>query len=253
MTPGLLVSLSAVLIGLLTMAGGSWLLRRLGAQLRLARRLAGARPMSIGQLLDAGDELPMRAVRVAGRVRCADPMITERDDRLVAFHRDVEVRVPGGRWHSIERRRETRSFELWDHDGALAIDPARAAEPLATIPHVWVGDPAELDETYQPAVARLAAAHGASSEARATTRSLTIVDRLLILGLPARDASGRVLLAPPPGGYVISALELDEAMRLLGGDHRAWLLAGIASLALGGLLTAAGLLVTILLTVGSRS
>jgi len=252
MTPGLLVSLSAALVGLLLLAGGIWLLRRLGAHLRLARRLAGARPMSIGELLDTNDELPKRPVRVAGRIRCVDPMITESDDRLVAFHRDVEVRLPRGEWRSVERRRETRSFELWDHDGALAIDPAEAAEPLATIPHVWVGDPAELDETYQPAIARLAAAHGASTQARATTRSLTVVDRLLVLALPVRDASGRVGLAPPLGGYVISALELDEAMRLLGGDRRAVLLAAVASVAVGGVLTAAGLLITLMLAVGSR-
>jgi len=51
---------------------------------------------------------------------------------------------------------------------------------------------------------------------------------------------------------VISALELDEAMRLLGGDRRAVLLAAVASVAVGGVLTAAGLLITLMLAVGSR-
>jgi hypothetical protein len=251
MTPGLLVSLLAALLGLILLAGGIGALRRLGAHIRMARHLAGAPQMNVGELLDAQD-LPEHAVRVVGRVRCADPLVTENDDRLVAFHRDVEVRLPGGAWRSIERRRETRSFELWDHDGALVIDPARAAEPLATIPHVWSGDPAELDETYQPAMARLTASHGPPTEARATTRTLTVVDRLLVLARPVRDGAGRTSLAPPPGGFVISALELDEAMRLLGGDRRAWLVPAVVSIGIGAALAIIGLLVTLLMVRGSR-
>lgn len=251
MTPGLIVSLLAALLGLLLLAGGIGVLRLLGAHIRMARRLAGAREMKVGELLDA-DDLPEHAVRVVGRVRCTDPLVTESDDRLVAFHRDVEVKLPGGAWRSIERRRETRSFQLWDHDGALVIDPAQAAEPLAAIPHVWRGDPGELDETYQPALARLTASHGPPTGARATTRTLTVVDRLLVLARPVRDAAGRTSLAPPPGGFVISALELDEAMRLLGGDRRTWLVPAMLTIGIGAALAIIGLLVMLLLVIGGH-
>ena len=41
------------------------------------------------------------------------------------------------------------------------------------------------------------------------------------------------VLAPPAGGFVISALELEAAMRLLGGEHRRQLAFAIGMLLLG--------------------
>jgi len=153
--------------------------------------------------------------------------------------------MPRGGWRSIERLRETRSFELWDHDGALQVDPAQAAEPLIVLPHVWSGSVEELDETYADGLARVAAEQGSSGLARSTTRMVSVVDRLLLLAAVTRDAEGHVALAPPRGGYVVSALELDDAMRLLGGPHPRLMLAGTASVALSVLLLAAAVLVAV--------
>ena len=215
------------------LGGGLALIRRSGARPALARRLAGARQLRVGELLDLGpaDPMPRRPVRVIGRIRCAEPIVTAENDRLVAFHRDVEVPVPRGGWRSIERLRETRSFELWDHDGSLRVDPAGAAEPLVALPHVWVGSAGELGEPYVAALSRVTAEQGPPQQARATTRMLSVIDRLLVLAVVRRDANGLVALAPPPGGYVISALELDDAMRLLGGSRPRLMLAGTVAVA----------------------
>ncbi len=153
--------------------------------------------------------------------------------------------MPGGGWRSIERLRETRSFELWDHDGSLQVDPAQAAEPLIVLPHVWSGSVEALDETYVPALARVTAEQGPPARARATTRMVSIIDRLLVLATVIRDAEERVALAPPRGGYVVSALELDDAMRLLGGPQPRLMLAGTASVALSVVLFAAALLAVV--------
>lgn len=153
--------------------------------------------------------------------------------------------MPGGGWRSIERLRETRSFELWDHDGSLQVDPAQAAEPLIVLPHVWSGSVEALDETYGQALARVTAEQGPPASARATTRMVSIVDRLLVLAAVIRDAEGRVALAPPRGGYVVSALELDDAMRLLGGPQPRLMLAGTAAVALSVVLFAAALLAVV--------
>ncbi|HEX6139671.1 MAG TPA: hypothetical protein VF013_04305 [Candidatus Limnocylindria bacterium] len=220
-------------IGLLLVLAGWLLTRRAGAHVALGRRLAGARGVRVGDLLDPG-ETPRRPVRIAGRIRCLDPIVTSRDDRLVALHRDVEVRLPNGRWQTIERLRLTRGFELWDHDGSLPIDPALAAEPLVVLPHVWRGGVAELsDESHRAAIARLEAQHGSLSVARSTTRMVSVVERLLVLASVTRAPDGSPALEPPEGGYVISALELDDAMRLLGGARRRSLLAGIGLVAIG--------------------
>lgn len=219
-----------VLAGVLLLGAGLLLVRRSGARPTMGRRLAGARQLRVGELLDLGpaDPLPARPVRVLGRIRCADPIVTSQDDRLVAFHRDVEVVTPDGAWRSIERLRETRSFELWDHDGSLTVDPAQAAEPLIVLPHVWSGLADELEASYGPALERVTQERGRPTAARATTRMVSIVDRLLLLAFVRRDAEGRIGLAPPPGGYLLSSLELDDAMRLLGGPHPRLLLAGSA-------------------------
>jgi hypothetical protein len=205
-------------IGLLVGVGALLVLRRSGSSPGRARRLAGPAEVKVGRLLDA-DPLPARPVRVSGRIRCRDPLVAPDGERLVCFHRDVEVRI-GGRWRSVERLRETRSFDLWDHDGSLAVDPAHVAEPLISIPQVWRGDPAELEEPHASAVASLAARYGPPTEARAITRSLDVTDRLLVVARPVRDEGGAVAIEPPEGGYLISNLDLPDAMRLLGGRHR---------------------------------
>lgn len=238
--PLTLVFAALAVIGLLLVAASSLALRSSGASPAVARRLAGPPEMKVGRLLDddAGD-LPGRAVRVLGRVRCREPLDAGNGERLVAFHRDVEV-LAGGTWRSVERMRETRSFELWDHDGSLTIDPAAAAEPLITIPHVWQGGPEELEEPHASAAARLSERHGPLTAARAITRSLNVTDRLLVLARPVRDAEGMIRLEPPDGGYLISNLALDDAMRLLGGRNRRAAAAGAVGMALGIALTAMG-------------
>jgi hypothetical protein len=204
-------------------------LRRAEAHPGMARRLAGPPQAKVGTLLDG--ELPDRPIRVSGRVRCPEPLDTGDGEKLVAFHRDVDVRV-GGRWRSLERLRETRSFDLWDHDGSLRVDPAFAAEPLVTIPKVWRGSPAVLEEPHASAIARLEERHGPVAEARATTRTLAITDRLLVLAQPTRDEAGEVRLDPPSGGFLITNLELGDAMRILAGRSRRAATGGVIGIAL---------------------
>lgn len=218
-------------------------LRMAGAQPALARRLAGPRERRVGQLLDVA-AVPGRPVRVAGRIRCRDPLETADGERLVAFHRDVEV-MAGGRWRSVERLRETRSFELWDHDGSLTIDPAAAAEPLVVIPKVWRGDPTELDEPHSSAVARLAERHGSATNARSVIRTIDVTDRLLVVARAVRGDDGRVRLEPPAGGFVITTLALPDAMRLLGGPRRRLAAVSVVGLGIGLVIAVIGLIGTL--------
>lgn len=229
--------MAAVLVlaaaGLLAVGAGWAAIRASGGEPRMARRYAAAHEHRVGDLLDL-EELPERPVRVVGRVRCADPIRTGDGDALVAYHRDVEVELPRRGWRTLERLRETRSFELWDHDGSLTIDPARAEEPLVAIPHVWRGPPSELDATFGDALERLSAAGGAPRAARAITRAVSTVDRVGVLALVRRDPGG-TRLEPPPHGFIISVLDVEAAMRLLAGPRRRLLLSGYAGVILGGI------------------
>jgi hypothetical protein len=229
-----------VVAGVLLAVVSLLVLRAAGARATVARRLAGPPEWKVGRLVGP-ETLPERPVRVTGRIRCRDPLEMGGGERLVAFHRDVEVLI-GGMWRSVERLRETRSFDLWDHDGSLPVDPALAAEPLIVIPKVWRGSAAELEEPHASAVARLVERHGPATEARAITRGINVTDRLLLLAHARRDGAGRAFLEPPEGGYLVTNLALDDAMRLLGGRHRRLVTLGIvglgasvAMLAIGGI------------------
>lgn len=233
--------LPAVALFGLAIAGLSLVaVRSSGGRPGLARRLAGPAEVSVGDLLDMED--PGRPVRVTGRIRCREPLVAPDGERLVAFHRDVEVRI-GGRWRSLERLRETRSFQLWDHGGSISLDPAAAAEPLIAVPQVWRGSVAELSEPHASAAARLAERHGPATRARAVTRVLNVTDRLLVVARPVRDPeTGSLRLQPPAGGYLISSVALDDAMRLLGGHHRRRAALGVVGIGIGlALLAAAGI------------
>jgi len=234
------IALAFLTAALLAAVAGVAEIRRSGARTALARRLAGARELAVGDLDDLPRD-PIRPIRVAGRVRCPTPIQTQRDEQLVALHRDVEVLTARGGWRSIERVRESRGFELWDHAGAVSLDAAQAAEPLITIPYLWEGAPEELDDTYRPAVERLQVEYGDVSAARATTRTINTIDRLLVLADLERDEAGRVRLRPPGGGYLISSLELSDAMRLLAGPGRRQLMVGAAVIAAGVALALTGI------------
>jgi hypothetical protein len=227
-----------VVVGVLLAAFGLMALRAAGARPTLGRRLAGPPEVKVGRLLGEGP-VPARPVRVTGRIRCREPLEMGGGERLVAFHRDVDVLV-GGEWRSLERLRETRSFDLWDHDGALSVDPALAAEPLVVIPHVWRGSPSELEEPHASALARLVERHGPATEARAITRGINVTDRLLLLARARRDDTGCVVLEPPEGGYLVTNLALDDAMRLLGGHNRRLATLGVIALGLSVALLAIG-------------
>jgi hypothetical protein len=222
-------------VGGLAIVAGAALVRWSGADTRAGRRLAGTRPASLPDLQAAAarDELPGHPVRVEGRVRCADPIRTPDGERLALLHRDVEVQQPDGRWRLIERLRDARAIDLWERSTSVPLDLGQLAEPLITIPHQWEGSPAELDANHQPAVARISAEDHPPGRARAVTRQVMLVDQLIVVAVPGRSADGALRLDPPPGGFLVSTVELDVALRLLAGPHRRRMIAGYAVSAAG--------------------
>lgn len=230
--------------GLAAAGIGAALIRSSGANTRAGRRLAGARRATLRDLRDlaAQDRVPPGPVRIEGRVRCDNPLVLPTGDRLAALHRDVEVKLPDGRWRVIERVREARAIDLWERTASVPLDLSQLAEPLITIPQVWEGAPQELGDSYRAALDRLATDVGPARRARATTRQITLVDELIVLAIPERDDAGRLRLRPPPGGFLATNVDLDVAMRLLAGPQRQRMLAGFAIGALGLAAVVAGAL-----------
>jgi hypothetical protein len=242
------IPLLLLAVATLALVVGALLIRWSGADTRAGRRLAGARPMSLPDLTGAAaaGELPQGAVRVEGRVRCADPIHTPNGERLALLHRDVDVQLPNGTWRTIERLRDARPIDLWQRTVSVPLDLGQLAEPLVTIPHLWEGPPNELDPTHQPAVERLAAEQGPPRRARAMTRRVMLVDELTVLAVPSRDQTGSLRLDPPPGGYLASTVDLDVAMRLLAGPHRRRMLTGFGLVAIGAVAGLIGAVATVI-------
>ncbi|MDQ3881004.1 MAG: hypothetical protein M3295_08025 [Chloroflexota bacterium] len=242
---GLAVGLAVA--GVVLIAASAALIRASGARVRLALRFAAGRSAAVGELPSIAERGTARGrpFRVAGRVRCAEPLATADGERLVAFHRTVEAHLPGAGWRVVDRQRLSRPFDVWDHAARVTIDPHDCAEPLLAIPGIWRGAPSELPDELRPAVARLERESGVTADAaRAESRSVSVVDRVLILAVPVVTGDGSIALAPPPGGYVISGVPFDAAMRLLGGTRRL-LMAGIAAAALGVAAIGAGSVVAL--------
>jgi hypothetical protein len=235
--PLLLIAMGIVGIGL-----GALLVRWSGADTRAGRRLAGARTVPLPDLREAAaaDQLPRTAIRLEGRVRCADPIVTADGERVALLHRDVEVQLPNGAWRTIERLRDARPIDLWQRTVSTPLDLGQLAEPLITIPHQWEGTTDALDPAHRPAVERLATEYGPLEQARATTRRVTLVDELTVLARAEREPDGTLRLVPPPGGYLASTVDLDVAMRLLAGPHRRRMLAGFGVVAIGAAVTLVG-------------
>jgi len=236
-----------LVIGALGIVAGIGLIQASGANTRAGRRLAGARGIALGDLHDLAerDALPRTPVRIEGRVRCANPIVTPPGERVALLHRDLELQSSDGRWRTIERIRDARQVDLWQRSASVRLDLAQVAEPLIAIPLVWEGDPAELSAAVQPAVERVGAEHGPVQRARATTRQVALVDELIVLATAARAADGRLRLHPPPGGYLVTNADLDVAMRLLAGPHRRRMVAGYALVFGAVVAMVAGLVATV--------
>lgn len=244
----LALPLIVLAIGALGTVAGIGLIRASGANTGVGRRLAGAPGMALRDLQDLAerDDLPRTPVRVEGRVRCADPIVTPTGERLALLHRDLELQSPDTRWRTVERVRDARQVDLWQRSASVRLDLARVAEPLIAIPLVWEGDPAELGAALQPAVERIRAEQGPALVARATTRQVLLVDELIVLATPARGDDGKLRLDPPPGGYLVTNADLDVAMRLLAGPHRSRMVAGYALAAAALVVMAAGVVATVM-------
>jgi hypothetical protein len=247
-----------IFLAVLTIGGGvalagSLLVRLSGADWRTARRLAGAPITTVEDATTAAraGNGSNRPVQLRGRVRCPDPIITAAGERLAIIHRDVDVRLPSGAWRAIERIRDSRPLELWERRSSIALEPAGIAEPLVTLPQVWQGNTDELPADLQSAITNLAAREGPISEARAITRTISLVDQLIVLGIPGIGADGRPACLPPAGGMIVSNLELDEAMRLLGGEQPRMLTSGLAAAAIGSIMAVIGLVGVVLAAIGS--
>jgi hypothetical protein len=257
------VSGPVLILGALLLALAGWLLlRRAGSGWRIGRLLAAAplRTLAEAQAMAArGDEA---YVRLHGRIDSLEEFPGE-DGKPLVFQRRrlqrwVSDPVRGSHWLTFEDTRLAVPFQLVERDARVAIDIDALGDGLVVVPRVAQGVAADLEAAQGDAlmdagvedatdsvvdVPRAAPVGvrppGLDDDTPVALRveQVSATDHASACGVPRIDETGATLLGPGlRRPLILTTLEPEEAMRVLGAHQRRSLLAA------GGLLTAASLM-----------
>jgi hypothetical protein len=221
--------LIVVAAGALALVAGLLLVRSFGAAGRIGRIVASTRAVPIARAIElaAGPDAPY--LRVDGRVDADEVFEDDAHRPLVLRTSRLEVQVDG-RWRTIDGKRETVPFGVTETGHAIAVDVAALDEGLAVVPREALGTVADLARRVDPAVL---AGYPADAPARYTIHQVSAVEHSAVFGVPFIGPDGQARIGPGRGRpLVLTTLETDEAIRLLGGGRK-WR-AGTAIGLLGG-------------------
>lgn len=230
MTPLLVLVGAAV-----ALAAGMATLRSLGPGYRIGRLLATVRPVAVAEAIAMAEgSTQRRYVAIHGRIDSEDPFEDIHQRPLVLRRTRIEVRT-GGRWQRVEDSIEVVPFELNEGLDSIGVDTAALGDGLVVMPRISEGRVADLGDRVPVGFAR-------EAPARATIDQVSSIDHATVIGWPELGDGGRPVMTAGGGGpLVLSALEPDEAMRVLAHGERLRPRAAAVLLAIGVALAAVGL------------
>jgi hypothetical protein len=224
-----MIALLLLLVGIGCLIGGVVLLRRNGPGWRVGRLLSAAPRRSLGEALAlaaAGEET---YVRVHGRIDSEEEFPDE-DDRPIVFRRRRLQRRDGrGNWTTFDDERLAVPFRLTERGDAVAVDADALGDGLVVVPRISEGTAADLpsDVSREPLPDL-----PAESPVRLRIDQVSSVEHATAVGVPTLDADGTTVLTSGLGRpLILTTLDIEEAMRVLGSEQR------------GSIILATGLLV----------
>jgi hypothetical protein len=223
-----------VVAGLLALALAALLLRTYGPRYRVARLLATVHPMPLAEAVAVGEAGTGRYVRVTGRIDSEESFEDAARRPLVFRRTRVQVRTRAG-WRTVEDSREQVRFEIGDGLRSIGVDGDALDEGLVVIPRESAGTAADLPD-------RVPAGLPPATAVRVIVEQISAVEQAVVLGVPVSEAGGAVTMTAGLGRpLILTTLEPDEAMRVIGEGRRvrAALIAGAGIL--GAALLAVGL------------
>ena len=224
MTPLLVIA-----AGLAAIAAGTLLLRTYGPRMRVGRLLAVTPAIAIGAARELAASGTRRYVRVEGRLDADEEFHDENARPLVLRRRRIETRR-GRDWHLVEEQLDAVPFRVREGLDEIDVDGAVLDAGLVTLPRESIGTAAEAAGSLAP---EMLAGIPAQATVRLRIEQLSTVEHVSVLGVPTATADGRLTMTAGTGRpLVVSTLERDEAMRVLGEGRRARPVA--AAVALGG-------------------
>lgn len=241
MNPVALIGAALVVIGLA-------LSRRTDARTRAGQLLAGLSPLSPTEALKLaalrGDAAPYLAIK--GSIDAPEIFEDEHHRPLVYRRERVSIADDVG-WRVIDIAERSLPFVISDPSSSISIATADLSDGLVVVERRWEGSVADLHaagrEYQRPETAALVAALAASDPTRGARVGLEQISNL-----DRATAAGQLVNGELRAGVgrplVVTTLERDEALRLLGTEGRGRLATStlaLALLALGVLLLVGGI------------
>ena len=210
--PGV-IPLVLALAGLVALAAGWLLLRRVGPAARIGRIIAATAVVPVDRAVALARAGTPRYVGVGGRVDAEQEFLDENEQPLVLRRTRLELGGPRG-WSAVSDNREVVPFEIAGGLERIAVDVEALDAGLVVVTRESSGLASEIPD-------RLPEGTPGDTPARLRVEQLSTVDHALVLGVPVLDPDRGPILRPGLGRpLVLTTLEPAEAMRMLAMDHQ---------------------------------
>jgi len=225
--------LHLLLAGGAALLAGFAILRSFGPAYRIGRLLSATQLVTVAEALALAAAGTERYVRVDGRIDADEPFEDADHRPLVLRRTTFEVRR-AGRWSTFDTNVEGVAFDLSEGLATIRVDGGAIDHGLVVVPRETVGIVGDLlDRAPDDLPDEL--------PARVVVRHVSSVEHATVLGVPTRDASGEIQMAPGLGRpLVLTTLEIPEAMRILARGESLRPRLAAAALVLGTVLAVAG-------------
>jgi hypothetical protein len=212
-----------LVLGLLLGTLGFALLRSSGRGWRLGRLLAAAPLRSIDDAVAVAERGEERYVRLHGRID-SDEEFPGDDGKPIVFRRRrlqrrvAHLLVREG-WQTFDDERTAVPFSLTERGSRVALEVEALGDGLVVVPRLSTGVAAELTATLD---GRPLPDMPPDAPVRLRVEQVSTTDHGTACGVVRRAPSGETLLAPGLGRpLILTTLDVDEAMRILGSEQRA--------------------------------
>ena len=251
----MIVPLGLAVAGVAVIAMAEWLSRRLAPRYLVGRTLAAARDVSIDEARRLAESAAGQYVRVHGRITSDEEFPDEQDRPLVYRRKRIEVRAADGKWRTASSETEGVPFGLELRSSFIGVDSAALGPGLVVVPRTAEGVGADLPAALADDV-QGAAGVGLTdprAAARLVVEQVSAVEHAYVAGVPARAPDGSLLISSGNRRpLILTTLEIDDAMRLLGSGQRGMVL-GLAGLVGLGMLLLFAAVVTLGLGLGAAA
>lgn len=233
--------------GIVVLGAGIVALRRTGDAWRVGRLLAVAPHLPLEAVAEAARSGEERLVRVHGRIGSDEEFPDENDKPLVYRRQRLEWTDPAGKRQVAEDDRLAVPFGLEERGTFVAVDLDALGDGLVVVPRIAEGTAGELPDAVRTRIPAARLPADPATPVRLRVDQLSAVEHATAVGVPRIGADGEPVLTAGLGRpLIVTPLDPDAAMRVLGAERRRTVRLITVLIAAGGALLAAAAVALIL-------